>query len=212
MQWIGMYRLSTMASFASLFAFCACAQPAERVIIGKQVRAFHEDVLRGENIELQQPNVRDAAVFVELIGLSNLAKVNALRVQIRRAAGIKNAIGYSGDGFRTIVYDPVWAASATADFYLVLSHEAGHFFCGHENLPQSPEIELEADRFGGASIRRYEIYNQRSFFPAIIAAASEKYPENATAFYPSRAKRLEALRTGYQEGSRCGDLATVQRP
>jgi hypothetical protein len=184
-------------------------QCAEWVTIGTDVSAFHEDVFRGQKLKIEESVVVDIEMFVELIGLPNVAKINSLRLQIRRSIGLKNGLAYYGQGYRTIVFDPDWAASQTAEFYLVLGHEAGHLFCGHENRPQSPEMELEADRFGGASIKRFENYHNRSFFESVLAVAATKYPEKGSALYPPRASRLQALKEGYEHGSPCGNLAPV---
>ena len=35
----------------------------------------------------------------------------------------------------------------------------------------SRQQELEADQFGGASVKRFEVYHNRSFFPSVLAAA-----------------------------------------
>jgi hypothetical protein len=196
---------------ALLWPCSASPQAAQWVTIGRNASAFHEDVFRDRNIKIEPPVVSDVEIFVELIGLPNVAKINALRLQIRRSIGLKNAVAYSGQGYRTIVYDPDWAAGARAEFYLVLSHEAGHHFCGHEDRPQSVEIELEADRFGGASIKRFEVYHNRSFFAEVVAAAAVRYPEKGSVFYPSRASRLEALKKGYEQGSPCSGLAPVEQ-
>src|ERR1700757_3523760 len=42
--------------------------------------------------------------------------------------------------------------------------------CGHEGLPQSPQIELEADRFAGGSFKRLELMHSRPHFAAVLAA------------------------------------------
>ena len=205
-----MTRLRTVCVLGALLWPCVVSsQPVEWVTIGRNVHGFHEDVFRDQKIGLEQFVVSDVEILVEIIGIPNAAKINALRLQIRRSTGLRDAVAYAGQGYRTIVYDPVWAASNTADFYLILGHEAGHLFCGHDDVPQSQEIELEADRFGGASIKRFEIYHNRSFFGAVLAAAAARYPESATAFHPSRAARLEALKKGYEQGSPCGNLAPV---
>jgi hypothetical protein len=192
-----------------LWPGAAFPQIVEWVTIGGNVHAFHEDVFRNQKIGLEQFSVSDVSTLVELIGIPNVAKINALRLQIRRSTGLRNAFGYTGQGYRTLVFDPAWAAEAPDDFYLVLSHEAGHFFCGHDDLPQSPQIELEADRFGGASIKRLEVMHNRPHFAAVFAAASRRYPANGSAFYPARSDRLAALRLGYEQGSPCGGLAPV---
>src|ERR1043166_3462420 len=145
-----------------------------------------------------------------MIGIPNAPKINELRLQIRRILGLKNAVALEGEGYRTIAFDPDWAVSDTPSFYLTLGHEAGHHFCGH-SVGRGPkdgvQIELEADQFGGASIKRYEVYHARAFFNQVFAAAMAKYPEQGSSLYPSRVLRLAALKRGYESGSRCGAWA-----
>src|SRR5258708_4414229 len=165
---------------ALLWACPATPQTAEWVTVGSDAFAFHEDIFRDLRIKIEPPIVNDVEIFVELIGIPNFAKINALRLQIRRSIGLNNAGAFLGSNYRTIVYDPNWAAGATAEFYLVLGHEAGHHFCEHtmgKVRSNRWDTELEADRFGGASIKRFETYHNRSFFGAVLAAASVKYPE-----------------------------------
>ena len=188
---------------------------AEQLHIGGNARAFHEDQFRERDIAVEPAAVNDVEILVELVGIPNLAKINELRLQIRRSIGLQNAFALYANGYRSIVYDPNWAAVATADFYLALGHEAGHLFCGHvigNSVAPTIDQELEADQFGGASIRRFEVYHNRSFFPAVMAVAMNKYPEQASPLYPSRGARLAALRMGYEEGSPCGGLAPVSQP
>jgi hypothetical protein len=182
------------------------------VTIGRNAFAFHEEKFRDLKMKMEPPAVADAEIFIEMIGTPNAPKINELRLQIRRILGLKNAVALEGDGYRTIAFDPDWAVSDSAAFYLTLGHEAGHHFCGH-SIGRGPrdgvQIELEADQFGGASIKRYEVYHNQPFFSQVFAAAIVKYPEQGSSLYPSRALRLEALKRGYEYGSRCGDLAPV---
>jgi hypothetical protein len=194
---------------------CIGAAPAQNVeyaTLGKDALAFHEDIFRERKIRLEAPVVFDVEIFVELVGLPNIAKINALRLQIRRSLGLRNAAAVFFNDYRTIVYDPDWAKSVSAEFYLVLGHEAGHHFCGHTvgSVKANPfERELEADRFSGASIRRFEVYHGRSFINEALATAREKYSESGNSIYPPRAMRIEAIERGYREGSPCGGLAPV---
>jgi hypothetical protein len=152
----------------------------------------------------------DAEIFVEMVGLANLPKVNELKLTIRQSSQFQNAIALFQDGARMIVYDPQWAKSATAEFYLVLAHEAGHHFCGHtiRGFQSSPkDAELEADRFSGASIKRFEAYHGRAFLEGALAAAARLYSEQGSRTHPSRPARIDAVMLGYNEGSSCGDLA-----
>lgn len=208
-----MRHLSTVC-VASLLLWSSGVSAQETIRIGRDARAFHEEQFRDANIKIEPPATNDVEILVELIGIPNAAKINALRLQIRRSLGIKNALAFFGQGYRSIAYDPSWAAAATPEFYLVLGHEAGHLFCEHVVGGGSGtrlEQEREADRFGGASVKRFETYHNRSFFPAVLAAASTRYPEQGSTLYPPRAARLEALRTGYAQGSPCGGLAPVDQ-
>ena len=179
--------------------------------------AFHEEEIREMGQEPAPSVTGDIEILVELIGLPNVAKINELKLQIRRttAPGFKNALSFEGRGCRSIVFDPSWASGDTPGFYLILSHEAGHHFCGHTvgqvRLDRMAR-ELEADEFSGASIRRYEIYHSRGFFNQVYAAAIAKYPEQGSATHPPRALRLAAIKRGYENGSHCGDLASVTGP
>lgn len=190
----------------------ASSQSTQRVTIGKDVFAFHEEKFRDLNMKMEAAIVSDVEILVELVGLPNTTKINALRLQIRRILGLKNAAALEGEGYRTIAYDPDWAAGDTPGFYLVLGHEAGHHFCGHsvgDVRGNRWQIELEADQFGGASIKRFEVYHGRSLFGQVFATAASKYPEQGSSLYPPRALRLEALKRGYEQGSQCGGLAPV---
>lgn len=213
-HWITPMRYLASVWVASALFWSTGATAQEAIRIGRDVRAFHEDQFRDLNIKVEPHAVNDIEIFVELIGIPNFAKINALRLQIRRSTGLKNAFAYYDSSYRSIVYDPNWSAAATAEFYLALGHEAGHHFCEHlvgSGSSTRSEQELEADRFGGASIKRFETYHNRSFFPAVLAAAGIKYPEQGSALYPPRSARLEALKTGYAQGSPCGGLAPVEQ-
>jgi hypothetical protein len=206
----------TAASFltALLCWGATSSQSSQWVTIGMNAFAFHEEKFRDLNMRMEDPVTADVEIFVELIGLPNVAKINALRLQIRRIFGLKNAASLEDGDYRTIAYDPDWAAGDTPGFYLVLGHEAGHHFCGHSVgsvQGDRAQVELEADQFGGASIKRYEVYHDRSFFGQVYAAAMNKYPEQGPFLYPPRALRLEALTRGYQQGSPCGGLAPVEQ-
>jgi hypothetical protein len=156
----------------------------------------------------------DAEIFVELLGLQNLGKINELKLTIGRSSGFKNAVALFHNGSRMIIHDPEWARVAAVEFYLVLGHEAGHHLCGHtvagaERTPQ--EAELEADRFSGAAIKRFEVYHGRTLFDDALKAASRLYSEGGSRSHPPRAARLDAIKAGYQSGSPCGNLAPAIR-
>ncbi|WP_128958279.1 hypothetical protein [Bradyrhizobium guangzhouense] len=211
-----MRSVGVTAILAALFSVSpAWPQSAQLITVGRDTFAFHEEKFRDLNMKMEAPVTADAEILVELVGLPNVAKINALKLQIRRIYGLKNAVALEGGGYRTIAYDPEWASGETPGFYLALGHEAGHHFCGHsigEINGDRLQIELEADQFGGAAIRRFEVYHGNTLFAQVFAAAAAKYPEQGSSLYPPRASRLAALRLGYEQGSRCGDLAPVVQP
>ncbi|MBI1866939.1 MAG: hypothetical protein HYS06_01340 [Methylocystis sp.] len=191
-------------------------QPQSPLCVEIGGNAFHAEKspALGNCINTTLSPSADAEIFVELIGLPNIPKVNELQLTIRRASGFGNAVALFHEGARLIVYDPVWAKSVTAESYLVLAHEAGHHFCGHtiQGFRSSrKEAELEADRFSGASIRRFEAYHGRAFLDAALAAAERLYSEQGLRSHPPRSARIDAIMRGYNDGSPCGGLAPAIR-
>lgn len=173
--------------------------------------AFHAEKMPGTNscVDATLSPVGDAEIFIEMIGLRNVSKINDLKITIMRSSRHGGAVALFRDGGRLIIYDPEWAKSATAESYLVLGHEAGHHFCGHTigDLRANPkDAELEADRFAGASIKRFELYHDREFLDAALTAARRLYSEKGSQSHPSRDARIEAIRDGYDSGSPCGNL------
>jgi hypothetical protein len=178
--------------------------------------AFHaEDYSASECTEVALSPVIDSELFIEMIGIPNAAKINELGLTIGRSIGFKNAAAFfHDDRTRWITYDPEWARTSTTEAYLVLAHEAGHHFCGHtiESVKIGPkERELEADRFSGASIRRFEIYHGRAFLDGALKAADRLYSVDGSRSHPPRAARVEAVKLGYTSGSPCGNLAPAIR-
>lgn len=151
----------------------------------------------------------DIEFFVELIGLPNIGKINELGLTIGRTHNQNNAHATFFNGGRVLMIDPVWAKSGP-EAYLIVGHEAGHHFCGH-TLPdyegRPKEKELEADRFAGASIARFEVYHGKPFFAEALKAAERLFVEPAHRTHPSKAARMEAITEGYRSGSTCGNLA-----
>lgn len=182
--------------------------------------AFHAEKFSGLCMETTLSPGDDAQIFVELVGLPNIPKVNELKLTIGRSNKVRLPAGQSVDfnnaaalfhnGSRMILYDPRWARTAGAEAYLVLGHEAGHHFCGHTigAVERSPhEKELEADRFSGSSIKRFEVYHGRSFLSDALKAATRLYSAEGNRSHPPRADRIQAIMLGYNSGSPCGNLA-----
>jgi hypothetical protein len=171
--------------------------------------AFHAEAASDNCIPATLSPVLDSEIFIEMIGIPNVAKINELQLTIARTSNKNNAFALIYKGGRLLIIDPAWARSGV-EAYVVIGHEAGHHFCGH-TLPSfqgSPkEKELEADRFSGASIKRFEVYHGRSFFAEAIRAATRLYSEEGSRSHPPRTARIEAITQGYNSGSPCGNLA-----
>jgi hypothetical protein len=172
--------------------------------------AFHPEKIPGGQCKLKLSPVLDIEVFVEMIGLPNIAKINGLKLTIAHFEGYEGAVAAFYNGLPIIVLDPQWARSGTAETYLILGHEAGHHFCGHP-LDADPiaqkKRELEADRFSGAAIKRFEEYHGKPFLEAALKAATRLYAGHESGSHPSQEARLEAVKLGYNSGSPCGNLS-----
>jgi len=212
---MGFIRVLSFLFLATLLCLSpSLSQSPQRITVGDDVVGYHQEICDSQ-MNMEPAITSDAEILVELVGLPNLSQLNAQRLHIRRVLGLNNACALpEAGGYATIAYDPDWAAGDTAGFYLALGHEAGHHFCGHfvgDAQGIWSQKELEADQFGGAAIRRFEVYHNQSFFSQVYASAIAKYPERGSALHPPRASRLAALRLGYEQGSPCGSLAPVEQ-
>jgi hypothetical protein len=198
----------------------ACApksqQPQTTICTHFGRNAFHAEAYAGAGCtQVTLSPVLDAELFIEMVGIPNASKINELGLTIGRSTGLKNAAAFfHDDGSRWMTYDPDWARAATAEAYLVLGHEAGHHFCGHTlaTVKIDPkQRELEADRFSGASIKRFEVYHGKPFLDGALKAAERLYSQDGSRSHPPRAARLEAVLLGYKTGSQCGNLAPAIR-
>jgi hypothetical protein len=102
----------------------ACAPKAQRErsigCVPIAGNAFHAEKSTAGCIKTTLSPGDDAQIFVELIGLQNLHKVNELKLTIGRTTGFNNAVALFHGGSRMIIHDPAWARVAAAEFYLVL--------------------------------------------------------------------------------------------
>ena len=183
--------------------------------------AFHPEKFSAGCNDATLSPVFDFEILIEMIGIPNAAAINALQLTILRSTGFNNASavllseplpGEQGPKVqRLIIYDPEWVKAAPAEAYLILGHEAGHLFCGHDLRTLDPtarqDAELEADRFSGAAIKRFETYHGRAFLNDALKAAARLYPAAGSHAYPPRAERVKAILLGYNSGSPCGNLA-----
>jgi Zn-dependent protease with chaperone function len=190
---------------------CAPKSPKASECVSIVGNAFHAERFPQQPcIPVTLAPVVDSEIVVEMIGLQNIPKLNELKVTVGRSVGFKNAVALFHNGSRMVIYDPEWARSDDPQSYLVLAHEMGHHFCGHTiaNANSEPQqTELEADRFSGAAIKRFETYHNKAFLAQALVAAAQLYSIAGSRSHPPRAERVAAVTLGYNDGSACGNLA-----
>ena len=157
--------------------------------------------LFGEHVCLDEPDpdaqLHDQDMLAELTGDPEAI----LKFSVGRSLGIKNGFAVIMQGERYIVFDPAWYADASkVSRYLVLGHEIGHHVCGHTKGTRMSrwEVELEADRYAGAAIRR-----AGGALEQVLQAAARRYSTEGSRTHPPRADRLAAIRAGFNNGSPC---------
>ncbi len=183
----------------------------------QQVLGFHSDPIPPTR-KATIADWMDMEVFVELMGGGgNADAINSLGLVMCREPGTGNGFAYieQNTKFRILAFDPEWARAINPESYLVIAHEAGHHFCQHDSSDSSRSAarqrELEADRFSGAALRRFETYHGKRFIDASLEAGTRLYKEAADKSHPSRDERIAAIKQGYDSGSPCGNFAPAER-
>lgn len=122
---------------------------------------------------------------------------------------IKNAIATTYEGQRYIIFDPDFVTGYLSDsgdgLWLkkaILAHEIGHHLCGHtlisaKSLSHQRDMELEADEFSGFVLAKLGA-SQREALLAVNLYASNSDDVDST--HPNKAKRTNAVMTGYSRG------------
>mgnify|MGYP001270422306 CR=1 FL=1 len=104
-----------------------------------------------------------------------------------------NAIATIADGNRIIVYDrelsPIIGGGGAM---AVIAHEIGHHYCRHLSQKVQPRLELEADRFAGAAMRKAgETFEATKSALLIVSKRPSKT-------HPGYAQRLKAIKEGWE--------------
>lgn len=158
------------------------------------------EVIRRETFASNQHAERAVDMIVRPLGLRR----NFVLVP---CDAIENAVAVTyEDGLRYIVYDNAFMEGidrgAGTDWASVsiLAHEVGHHLQGHTlravSLEQRRENELEADEFSGSAMYRLG----RSLDEAQAAMRNlPDVPDVERSTHPKKARRLEAIRRGYEE-------------
>lgn len=113
-----------------------------------------------------------------------------------------NAIATILDGNRIIVYDRQLSPIIGGDgAEAVIAHELAHHYCGHLEMTDGHQLELEADAFAGAAMKLMG----RSLESALSAAPI--LSERPSISHPEREMRIQAITRGWNDpvfGTSCG--------
>ena len=202
--------------------------PATRCLNYESANAFHADTFKGirGKLQIEEPVMEDVSIIMRSLSNSQYANIGSEKFSIVRSRGAQNAAAFFDKDFRCILVDPDWVRAQTAEAILIIGHELGHHLCRHpiegEFDAKRPLQELEADWFSGFAIRQFERKHFRSLsqtsladlehldalppgemLERALAAAARLFAENGSRAYPPRAKRIEAIKTGYTTERPC---------
>ena len=76
----------------------------------------------------------------------------------------------------------------------VIAHELGHIYCGHLHRKEiDPSVELEADRFAGATMRKLK-------YPEDLATSmAAVFDERPSETHPAKSDRVKAIKAGWSD-------------
>ena len=120
------------------------------------------------------------------------------------SADIKNAVATIIDNKRYIIYDPnlfTFADQMSKSYWSsmsILAHEIGHHLSGHtlDYSNNNYKVELEADKFSG-----FILYKMGASVDDAISAMKNLGSEENSQTHPSKNKRIEAIKLGWNEAN-----------
>jgi hypothetical protein len=202
--------------------------PATQCLNYESANAFHANTFKGprKKLNIEEPVIEDVNIILRSLSDIQFAQINSEKFSIVRARGAQNAAAFFDRDFRCILVDPDWARVESVEAVLVVGHELGHHLCRHpiggEFDPKRSSRELEADWFSGFAIRQFERKHFRSLsqraladlahldslpsgelLKRAIAVATRLFDEHGSSAYPPRAKRIEAINSGYATERPC---------
>lgn len=155
--------------------------PAMHMIIGKQrvwaVPAF-------EDYMYMMFDLCDA-MGLEISGDCTIFPMNA-------EIGL-NALATVQEGDKLIIYDRRLSAEVGGDgAMMIIGHELGHHYCGHLGKHGDPSLELEADRFAAAAMRKAGMTLDAAM--SVLPILSERPSKS----HPGRDARVAAIKSGWE--------------
>ena len=157
--------------------------------------AFEEN-----NLQISLPNTRDVDIINKILSYSGIPS----NFEIYKA-NIENAVATIIENQRYIIYDARlfnYADKSTNSNWSsisILAHEIGHHLSGHTMLASSNRIksELEADQFSGFVLYKMGASSEQASKAIDLLGTSLD-----TETHPSKNKRIQAIRKGWNEANR----------
>ena len=142
----------------------------------------------------------------------SVANLKTNRFVILPCDNIGNAMAAVYEGFRYILYKESWLSQSNYwSKMAVLAHEVGHHINGHTlsgySLSESRRVELEADDWAGYAMGVLGASLTQTL--ELTGRFSEGDDTNST--HPNRAKRINALTTGWNIGSEKVSLSSSNK-
>ncbi len=104
-----------------------------------------------------------------------------------------NALATVQDGNRLIIYDRRLSPEVGYEgAMMIIGHELGHHYCGHLGKHGDPRLELEADRFAAAAMRKAGMTLDAAM--SVLPILSER----ASKSHPGRDARVAAIKAGWE--------------
>lgn len=219
MRCIGTTIIAVTLSFFGAATGPVSVSAAEELIIGNGASVLHGDLeltFFGKKVFLDPLDAIDRisageplAIDVDTDTLERLTGLTPNPFVVRRSSGLKNGFALMRGSDRLIVFDPIWYSygmkgGGEGSPLLVLAHEAGHHMCGHTKgkMRENPwAMELEADRYAGAALRRLGV--DEFALPLQLMHARQTYAVQGSSTHPPQASRIQAIQDGYRYGSSC---------
>ncbi|WP_292571197.1 hypothetical protein [Mesorhizobium sp.] len=173
-------------------AVIVCAEDGIQLNLDRTSPALHMPA--GKRVVLATPAFEDyTEMFFDLCDAMQLAVKDECRIYPMNAEIGLNAIAIIQDDNRIIVFDRRLSPMVGyAGAMMIIGHELGHHYCHHLGRRPSPGLELEADRFAGASMRKAG----QSLDDAL--AAIPILDERPSKSHPGRAERVAAITAGWK--------------
>jgi hypothetical protein len=156
-------------------------------------------ILNENKLLLNPANNREVTQIETILNFTGLSKNFEIY-----SAPIENAVATLINNQRYILYDPRLLNHADTNSHAywssmsILAHEIGHHLQGHtlEKGGSTPDKELEADRFSG-----HVLYKMGASLEQAIAAINRYGSDTDTPTHPSKYKRINAIKNGWESAA-----------